>query len=68
MKSGRINYEDLKIAKEICPFIKVRLKRIERIFINKNIANKGKILAVDTCPIGDFLSHLPALRTYTNLC
>jgi ADP-heptose:LPS heptosyltransferase len=65
MKSERINYGDLKIAKEISPFIKVRLKRTKRIFLNKKIPNKGRTLVVDTCLIGDFLSHLPALRTYT---
>ncbi|MGB8657531.1 MAG: glycosyltransferase family 9 protein [Candidatus Zixiibacteriota bacterium] len=65
MKSERINYEDLRIAKEICPFLKIRLKRMKRLFLSKKIPNKGRILIVDTCPIGDFLSHLPALRTYT---
>ena len=67
MKSERINYEDLKIAKEVCPFIKVRLKQVKRIFFNEITPNIGRILVVDTCPIGDFLSHLPALRTYTKM-
>jgi ADP-heptose:LPS heptosyltransferase len=65
VKSERINYGDLKIAKEIFPLLKIRLKIIKNIFLNRKVPNKGRILVLDTCLIGDFLSYLPALRTYT---
>jgi ADP-heptose:LPS heptosyltransferase len=65
MKSERINYGDLKIAKEVFPLLKIRLKIIKNIFLNRKVPNQGRILVLDTCLIGDFLSHLPALRTYT---
>jgi ADP-heptose:LPS heptosyltransferase len=65
MKSERINYGDLKIAKEVFPLLKIRLRIIKNIFLNRKIPNQGRILVLDTCLIGDFLSHLPALRTYT---
>jgi ADP-heptose:LPS heptosyltransferase len=64
MKSERINYADLKIAHELFPFVKVRLKRIRNIFLHKDTKYERRILVVDTCLIGDFLSHLPALSTY----
>jgi ADP-heptose:LPS heptosyltransferase len=65
MNSERINYGDLKIAKEIYPLIKIRLKRIKKLLLNNEIKNEGRTLVVNTCIIGDFLSYLPALRTYT---
>lgn len=65
MNSERINYGDLKIAKEIYPLIKIRLRRIKKLLLNEEIKKEGKTLVVNTCIIGDFLSYLPALRTYT---
>jgi|GEM_PF-1348293 len=65
MNSERINYGDLKIAKEIYPLIKIRLKRIKKLLFNNEIKSNGRTLVVNTCIIGDFLSYLPGLRTYT---
>jgi ADP-heptose:LPS heptosyltransferase len=55
-----INFREFNILKEIMPLIKVRSKKI----FGKRLVKTGKILVVDTCIIGDFLSTLPALRAF----
>lgn len=60
MMDGKINYEELNIAKEIPLLIKLRLKKL----FNRRIKKKGNILIINTCIIGDFVSTLPALSLF----
>ncbi len=65
MSNGRINHEDLKIGREILPSLGMRLKILRNGFRSRQVGAPGRTLVVCTCIIGDFLSYMPALRTFT---
>ena len=64
MENKRINYNELQIAKEILPMLKVRVKKFKNRFSNQKINYTKKVLIINTCIIGDFLSTLPALSIF----
>lgn len=65
MKNERINYAGFGIAKEILPLLKIRMKIMRKGLFGGAASGGGRILVVNACIIGDFLSYLPALRCYT---
>lgn len=63
MKSKTFNHADLSIAREIVPFLKLRVRML--LGMGKSHAQDGKgTLIVVPCILGDSLSYLPAIRTY----
>ena len=59
---GKINYQEMKIAGEAIPLIRVRLKKLLSRFSKRPRKEQDTILVVSNCIIGDFLSYIPAIR------
>lgn len=59
-KSERINYDNLKLFNELFLLIKLDLKKKRK----KSDEKPEKILIINTCIIGDFISSLPALKYF----
>lgn len=66
--AGRINYQEMRIAREAIPLIKIRIKKIRnglaRKKEKKTDRKTNRVLIVSTCIIGDFLSYIPAIREF----
>jgi ADP-heptose:LPS heptosyltransferase len=60
MIRDKINYEELKLLREIPLLLKLRLKKV----FGRKTKNDGGVLVFDTCIIGDFVATLPALRLF----
>ncbi|MBI3623206.1 hypothetical protein HY212_03970 [Candidatus Pacearchaeota archaeon] len=63
MLSEKINFEELKLAKEVLLLAKLRLKKL----FGKKRKNLENVLVVDTCIIGEFLATLPALSHFIKI-
>lgn len=57
-----INKGEFSIAREVGPLIKIRIKKVWGRLSKKTEIKTGRILIVDNCIIGDFLSTIPAIR------
>jgi ADP-heptose:LPS heptosyltransferase len=58
MQSKKINYDYLKIAKEMPLLLRASLIR------KKSVKHSGRALIVNTCLIGDFVASLPAISSF----
>jgi ADP-heptose:LPS heptosyltransferase len=60
MIRDKINFEELKLLKEIPLLLKLRLKKV----LGRKKKNYSGVIVFDTCIIGDFVATLPALRLF----
>jgi ADP-heptose:LPS heptosyltransferase len=65
VRSRRINYDDLKIAEEILPLLRIRFRILRKALSHRARTDPKNALVVSACIIGDFLSYLPALLAFT---
>ena len=67
MNSHTINFDDLALAREIIPFLRLRLRIIKRRFFGAETSEGTGILIVMPCILGDSLSCLPAIEAFADL-
>jgi len=66
MNSNIINFRDLAITREIIPFLRLRLRIMNRRYLGPQSNGTKDVLIVAPCIVGDCLSCLPAVEAFAS--
>ncbi len=66
MNSNIINFRDLSIAREIIPFLRLKLRIMNERSSSSQTNGTKDVLIVAPCIVGDCLACLPAVETFAN--